>query len=451
MEDNWRLGLHLMPPEGWLNDPNGLCWYEGEYHVFFQYSPDDVNGGLKHWGHYKSKELLNWEFTGIPLRAEEPYEKDGAYSGSAFVEDGVMHLFYTGNVKEEGDYDYITAGRGANEIHAIYTPEGEVISKECVLTNADYPEYYTCHVRDPKIWKEKDTYYMVLGGRDRDDIGKVLVYASSNLKDWTFLQDICSKEPFGYMWECPDYFEVGGVKLLSISPQGIETAGHDYENVYQSGFYKLSGSIIGRYALQEFTEWDHGFDFYAPQTFSDDKGRRILVGWMGIPDADYTNPTTRRGWQHGLTIPRVLTEKGGVIYQKPVEELKELRTGSVVIENQKTIFFDIAELLVQNQEDQGFTVIIADGMNICYWPKEHCVTLEFTDAALGSGRRIRHCNIESCKDMQIFLDRSAVEIYINHGEKVMTSRYYPTEDKRSVKLQGSQCVATLWNLKPMSM
>ncbi|MDY3121551.1 MAG: glycosyl hydrolase family 32, partial [Suipraeoptans intestinalis] len=177
-EDNWRLGFHLMPPVGWMNDPNGLCWYQGEYHVFFQYCPESANNGLSRWGHYVSRDLLNWQFLGIGVEADTPWETDGAYSGCAFVEQDVMHLFYTGNVKQPGDFDYILRGREANTIHAVSRDGRSVEGKECVMRNADYGSRYSCHVRDPKVWKEADTYYMVQGGRTKEGTGEVLLFSS---------------------------------------------------------------------------------------------------------------------------------------------------------------------------------------------------------------------------------------------------------------------------------
>ena len=93
-----RLTHHLMPPTGWLNDPNGLCYFKGRYHVFFQYAPFDAEGGLKFWGHYSSDDLVSWRYEGVPLYPDSSYDCHGVYSGSAIVEDEKLHLFFTGNI-----------------------------------------------------------------------------------------------------------------------------------------------------------------------------------------------------------------------------------------------------------------------------------------------------------------------------------------------------------------
>lgn len=87
-----RLTHHLMPPTGWLNDPNGLCWYKGRYHVFFQYSPFESNGGLKFWGHYSSEDMISWRYEGVPLLPDSIYDCHGVYSGSAIAEKDKLHL-----------------------------------------------------------------------------------------------------------------------------------------------------------------------------------------------------------------------------------------------------------------------------------------------------------------------------------------------------------------------
>ena len=97
----FREKLHLMPPVGWLNDPNGLCQMDGVFHAFFQYSPFNAEGGVKMWGHYTSTNLIDWEYKGVSLYPDQPFDCHGVYSGSAFLEDGTMYLYYTGNVKLE--------------------------------------------------------------------------------------------------------------------------------------------------------------------------------------------------------------------------------------------------------------------------------------------------------------------------------------------------------------
>ena len=155
-----RLTHHLMPPTGWLNDPNGLCYFKGRYHVFFQYSPFEANGGLKFWGHYTSEDLVDWKYEGTALYPDSPYDCHGVYSGSALAESEKLHLFFTGNVKIDGDYDYINEGRETSTLHVESEDGIHFGDKEEIISFEKYPEEFTCHIRDPKVWKENDRYFM---------------------------------------------------------------------------------------------------------------------------------------------------------------------------------------------------------------------------------------------------------------------------------------------------
>ena len=142
---------------------------QGKYHFFFQYSPFDPEGGLKVWGEYTGTDLVHWQYEGTPLLPDSPWDCHGVYSGCAFTEDGLLDIFYTGNVKLDGDYDYVNSGREANTIYTCSEDGIHFREKECLLEMKDYPTGYTNHIRDPKVWKAGDTCYMVLGGRKKDN------------------------------------------------------------------------------------------------------------------------------------------------------------------------------------------------------------------------------------------------------------------------------------------
>lgn len=457
-KDGWRLRYHIMPPVGWLNDPNGLCYFHGEYHLFFQYSPSDANGSLKYWGHYASPDFLSWEYKGIALYPDMPYDCDGVYSGSALVEENEVFLYYTGNVKLSGDYDYIYSGREGNTVLAVMDENGAVSGKRLLMKNSDYPEHVSCHVRDPKVWKENGCYYMVLGARTKQDKGCVLLYESGDRLKWTLKNILEAGEPFGYMWECPDMFCLDGQRILSVSPQGLEQQGLNYANIYQSGYMSVSGDFTGKYRLGCFKEYDRGFDFYAPQTFEAPDGRRILIGWMGMPDSDYTNATVLRGWQHCMTIPRELTYKNGQIYQTPVRELEKLRGAKTQMEiNQaETIKVcgssDLA-LTFDENEPADFSLCIDDGLCIDYDKENKLFQMSFLqDSFLGCGRTKRGVILDGLKNLRLLLDTSSVEIFINSGAEVFSSRFYPEMDEDSpgnhrLSFRAGKALMTAWRLE----
>lgn len=173
---------------------------------------------------------------------------------------------------------------------------------------------------------------MVLGAQTEKLTGSAVLFTSENLTDWTFLGSIAGADSgglgsFGYMWECPDLFSLDGTDVLLVCPQGLEADGIEYHNSHQAGYF------LGRLHTEppefkhgEFTELDRGFDFYAAQTLEDDKGRRILFAWMGVPDQhEDKHPTHAYHWIHCLTMPRQLSLSNGRIIQRPLSEMKSRR------------------------------------------------------------------------------------------------------------------------------
>lgn len=433
--DPRRLAFHLMPKTGWLNDPNGLCQVNGVYHIYYQYTPFEPTGELKLWGHYTTTDFIHYADEGPVLFPDSDLDAHGAYSGSAYVEDGTMHFFYTGNLKyfDRDDYDYINSGRGSNTISFTSKNGHDFSEKKLLMTTADYPEDMSNHVRDPKVFRLGDTYYMVLGARDRESRGMVLLYESEDLKRWTYKNRITTEETFGYMWECPDLFEIDGQWFLTCCPQGVEKQGIDFENVHQNVWMKLDYDFeTDVYDISEIKLLDRGFDFYAQQTFEDENGRRILIGWMGIPDADYTNPTVESGWQHALTLPRELKVRNGKLVQKPVEELKKLRDGAgkrfEIGNGQPTDTPLLYEAIVEFSSCESMQMTLREDITLTY--SDHILTLNLGNH--GAGRTTRSVYVESLEHLQIFADTSSIELFVNHGEETFTSRIYSLEAELAI-------------------
>lgn len=429
MKNDMRQLLHLEPKIGWLNDPNGLSFFSGKYHVFFQYSPESAYGDdSKCWGHWQGNDLIHWEFMGTALFPDSPDDRNGVYSGCGLVKDGMLNLFYTGNVKEEGDHDYVTSGRGANVIRVTTSDGLNMGEKQTLLKNTDYPAICSCHVRDPKVWEENGYYRMVLGARTLDDKGCVLFYNSEDLENWSY-DNMMTVPDFGYMWECPDVIDLGGKRFLSISPQGLEHSEFEHQNVYSSGYFKFSDT------LHDFEEWDYGFDFYAPQSFTAPDGRIILIGWMGIGDIPYSNPTAELGWQHCLTIPRELTLRhdGGII-QRPMRELNTLKQTPVNFVDGEKIISQLPFYLDSFGECECFSLVI-EGILIMSF-SDGIFTLKFIDNKISGGRTVRRAKIGHFTGIEIIADKSSLEIYLNGGEKVMSTRLYPLETKVALTSYG---------------
>ena len=438
----FRQKLHLMPPVGWLNDPNGLCQFKGVYHAFFQYSPLNAEGGVKMWGHYTSRDMIDWEYQGVTLYPDQPFDCSGVYSGCAFIEDGEMYLYYTGNVKLEDrdDYDYVNSGREANTVLVTSTDGVNFGRKRLLMKNSDYPADLTLHVRDPKVWKENGVYYMLQGARTKEDSGQAIVFRSEDKLHWSFHSRIKTNDKFGYMWECPDYFEVDGTKILSASVQGLTGDQWKERNVYQSGYFVVDGDILGEYSLSDYRLWDYGFDYYAPQSFETDDGRRIQIGWMGMPDCEeYTNWTIEDGWQHCFTFPREVFMKDGLVRQRPIRELEERKILSEETKNRlETKNYTVYEAVVSDISDDQFHAVLAENLIVKY--ENNRFVIEFINSRnnkVSCGRKIRYVEMDHVTDVRILSDESSVEIFVNDGAYVFSTRYYPEEPGICIEAEGA--------------
>lgn len=439
----WRQRFHIEPPDGWLNDPNGLSFYKGEYHVYFQYSPIAPDGHTpRGWGHYHGSDLMHMTYDRAVMMPDIPEDSHGVYSGSAIENDGVLHIFYTGNVKMIGDYDYVKAGRGANVIHVTTTDGSKMSEKQVLLRNSDYPDFCSCHVRDPKVWKEGDAWKMVLGARTLDDEGCVLVYESDDLITWKYTGKVY-KEGYGYMWECPDYFEIDGKGFLSTCPQGMPHYETKWQNLNESGYFPVQGKLEDS-VLGDFTEWDMGFDFYAPQTFLDPQGRRILIGWLGIDNKAYGNATTDLGWQHCLTIPRVVTiAPNGKLRQQPIAEFDELKSNARRQSSGQTAEYPLPFELDGEPAD-SFSITLDGKLELDFDKEKKLFTMKFTDEKYGCGRTVRNAEIDNVRNIRVIADMSSIEVYINDGETVMSTRIYPDNDSVKLKVNGFE--AQVWDI-----
>jgi beta-fructofuranosidase len=456
----WRQSFHIQPQTGLLNDPNGFSYFNGEYHLFYQWFPLGPVHGLKYWYHTKSKDLVNWENAGIAIKPDHDYDRHGAYSGSAIEKEGQLYLMYTGNTRNE------KWERHPYQVMAIMNKQGE-ISKTTSPVIKEVPVGYTDHFRDPKLWNSDDTFYAVIGAQRKNHSGCAVIYKSKNLTKWTFLGEMKTElESFGYMWECPDYFELDGNGVFVFSPQGLEPVGDAYHNIYQSGY--LIGQKLDlenlTFSHGDFHELDRGFDFYAPQTTLSPDGRRLLVGWMGLPEIEY--PTDQHDWAHCLTLPRELKVKNGKLLQHPVRELIKLRKEKSNLETtitnetlkafNGTCFELICEITENNTKEFGIEFRAKDDEKtvLTYHTKDNKVVLDRSMSGQSFAEEYGTCRQSSVGGSKIkfhlFVDTSSVEIFVNDGEEVFTSRIFPNVNSNEIRffaVGGSiTFTAEKWNI-----
>ncbi|WP_154838379.1 sucrose-6-phosphate hydrolase [Staphylococcus sp. Marseille-Q1834] len=442
----YRQTFHIQPETGLLNDPNGLIYLDGKYYISHQWFPLGAVHGLKYWFNYTSNDLVTFEPQGPVLKPDTVYDSHGVYSGSAFEHEGQLYYMYTGNHRDEHWERY------ASQMIAKVDKDGTVHKFEKPVI-AHQPEGYTSHFRDPKVFEHDGEFYAIIGVQNNNELGRFLLYRTveRQLEHWEFVGELhTSLEDFGYMWECPDYFKLDGEDVILFSPQGLDAKGDKFRNIYQSGYMigELDFDSLS-FEHNEFIELDNGFDFYAPQTFVDEHGKRILIGWMGLPEINY--PTDSEGWAHCLTIPRELSVEEGKLRQRPHQALEKLRTNketalgyadkfSRMLHPYEGTHYELNIEILENEASEIYFELRTSkkcSTLITYNTREQKITLDRSESGLLPDNvtdMTRSTILDTpLTNLQIFVDTSSVEIFCNDGERVLTSRIFPDEAATGIK------------------
>lgn len=431
-----RPEVHICPPCGLLNDPNGLCWYEGWYHVFYQWHPFGPSHGMKHWAHVRSRDLVEWEWCDEMLIPTEEYEKSGCYSGNAYVnpKDGNCYLFYTANYKTE-------TGRVPKQAVAVMDPDGAIRKYEGNPVIDGAPEGMSGDIRDPFVFEQDGRYYMLLGASDQEGKGQLLLYSGRDLFSWNYegiisIRTEAGEMDLGTMVECPGYIRVENRDVLLISLIGIAPRGDRYHNQFSS--LAMVGELdLSRmeYRVETVDEMDCGFDFYAPQPFYGKDKKPMLFGWFGcgeqkLPDDEYQ-------WRHALTLPRDLHIREGRLAMLPSRPTADLFGEPVLVPDHPLAPIQPSGRMCLQWEihnDGGCRILTVGTEKDCW-----TLTVDFAAGTLTWDRSgleipvdvsygmVRTCSFLPCDQMKllIYIDNSFVEIYAQNGERVMSGRCYP--------------------------
>lgn len=317
-----RLNYHFEPQKGWMNDPNGLVFFHGKYHAFFQHYPFAPNWGQMHWGHAVSNDLLHWEELPVALFPDQHYENSGGcFSGSAIVKDDLLYLFYTSVSEELGQTQSVAISKDG--LHFEKYAENPIIRQ--------YPDDGSADFRDPKVTKIGETYYMVCGS-GKDNTGKILLFTSKNLIDWDYSGVLFAGEKYGSVLECPDFFPFNDKYILMFSQMGKQT--HATMFIY--------GDFDGKsFTPISYHTPEAGPHFYAPQTFLDNRGRRIIIGWLYSWDKKLDEGADYAG---ALSIPREVKMIDEKICTFPVKEAQHLlKNNDEFVEADKTSISILAQ------------------------------------------------------------------------------------------------------------
>ncbi len=427
---------HIEPNQGLINDPNGLIQYKGTYYFFHQWNRFRLDHSYKEWGLFTSKDMIHWKSQGSAIVPDREEDKNGIHSGSSIEYNDKLYLFYTGSNKNNGI-------RKSRQCIAI-SENGETFIKQKEVINT--PNGFTEHHRDPKVWRGQKNWWMLVGAQKLNLTGAVALYSSNDLLHWKY-ECILYDHNLDHVCECPDLFKLGEKDILVCCPQKrtvIQDISGEQEKVSSYACY-ISGvfneSKMSFTPDQDRKYFDYGFDFYSPQTFLDNKGRRIITGWMSRMDEkqEACCPTKNFGYMHCLTLPRVLTWENNRLYQRPIEELFERRhhaknyTASQGTFEAETGHF---ELHLKRNKNQSLKLYLRNRtIGIIYHLETK--TLEVSRKNWADEKiQTRQLLLPELSELQIFSDNSSAEIFVNNGAAVFSMRYFTNNKDLTIEYAG---------------
>ena len=460
-EEPHRPQFHFSPEKAWMNDPNGMVYFEGEYHLFYQYYPYASIWGPMHWGHAVSTDLVHWEHLPIALY---PDELGLIFSGSAVIDWKNTSGFGDGNTPPMvAVYTYHNM-IGERSTRNDFQTQGIAYSLDKGRTWVKYdknpviPNPGVRDFRDPKvIWHEdSQKWVMILAAKNR-----VQIYTAPNLKDWTFASEFGKDSaPQLGVWECPDLFPltVNGSNeekwVMIVSHGGGGPNGGSCTRYFVGDFD--GKTFTSDYPVKQVNWLDFGKDNYAGVTWSDvpsEDGRRIFLGWMSNWEYATRVPTTK--WRSAMTIPRTLTlrdtGKDLHLFSTPVKEMERLREKEVSLPQEKfsgkqkiqgldptlsevVVTFDLQQsnsrsfgIELSNSKGEHIRVSYDKASSLIIIDRSNAGKMDFSPAFPG----LHYIPITAKKEemeWQVFFDNSSLEVFVDGGAIVITDIFFPNED-----------------------
>jgi len=436
----WRQNFHIQPETGLLNDPNGFSYYNGRWYLFYQAFPYGTVHGLKSWYKVVSKDLVHWENQGLAILPDTVYDSHGVYSGSALPVKDKLCIFYTGNVRDE------QWNRSPYQLGAIM--DDETITKLERPLIRQVPKGYTTHFRDPQVFPYNGVYYLIVGAQTVDMQGSILVYQSKDLESWKLLGPLnFIKEKMGYMVECPQIVGLKEKPILIFCPQGLSKEIVNYHTPQPNVFLLASDINFEELTFEKSTELrilDDGFDVYATQAIDAPDGRILCVSWLGVPENEY--PVSKDGWTNCLSLVKELKVLGNNLYQYPVAEINNNKK---LIEKKESVISGVTELYQLNKNSyeleisfkpnqQGFLYLFSDEKHSRYLTitidsKKGVIEVDRSKVGIEKIEEtisIRRSEIAASVPikMNIFVDTSSFEIFINDGLRVISGLAFPEKE-----------------------
>lgn len=418
--------LHLKAPGNWLNDPNGFIYYQGKYHLFYQHFPYAPVWGTMHWGHAVSEDLIHWEHLDIAVFPTKKYDEDGAFSGSALEKDGKLYLFYSA-------VSYVE--REEENIHRVKNDNYE--TSQAMIVSADGFQFDNwtdkrllipvvrdekiadiTHTKDPKVWKEGDSYYMILGSTYRREVGRVVFFRSQDAVKWEYVSQY-RNPAYGKIIECPDVFPVGDSHVFIGSAMYLTEDGKEYQDqaVCTTAEFRTEGCELHLPDTYQYV--DYGLDLYAPHVNLDRNGRRVMMAWMRMPKA--VEEPGGKPWNGMMCQPRVVEVQNGHVYFRVhpevesyfcreaggTEEINFQKPWRMKVRLQKGDELDIGGYRIRVEDDR----IRTDRSRVFAGLEGY----RLTGATPRLGGRYA---------LDIFVEPNLIEIFVNGGQYVLSHVVY---------------------------
>ena len=468
---------HFSPRVGWLNDPNGLSYYGGKYHLFYQYHPYDSLWGPMHWGHAVSSDLVHWEYLPAALAPDQPYDIKGCFSGSAItMPDGRQMLMYTGCSEDTAD----DRGRWKQEQCIAFGNgiEYEKYEGNPVVTVNDLPVGGSMHeFRDPFIFSNGAGRYRAVAAnanKSNDGVTQICLYKSDDGLHWrreSILFEDTNK--VSIMWECPNFIDIGNEYVLIASPMDMDAEEADGSIRFPKGnnvcymigdFDDEKGKFTPHQSKDggpSYHPVDCGLDFYAPQVMRAPDGRVIMFGWMQDPENALKHDKSRKIFGQ-MTCPRELFIKQNKLCQRPIRELTELRENrleysNVDLYNGEARFPGVegrsVELCIKISPDNYDSTDVEDGVSyddfklrfaendrhyteFSFDPHNSIVAIDRNNSEdnfdIVGSRTMRVRDRHGMISLRILIDKWSAEIFINEGEQVITTTFYTEPDAKDI-------------------
>ena len=467
INDFSRPKYHIIPAANWTNETHGLIYHKGRYHIFNQKNGANLLLNTINWGHFSSPDLVSWTEHRPVLGPEPGFDERGIWSGHAVISDGKPVIVYTGG------------GQRMNGMGLAFPKDSNLLSWEKYSGNpvikGPPQQYQRTDLRDPYLWKENDTWYMIIGyGVVENGVekGSLLLYKSTDLKKWDFVHLLFTGDPendqSGVFWEMPVFWKMNGKYILLVNK--VPYKGKPAVALYWTGNFINEKFVPDHKAPKRLEVVNR---LLSPSIALDADGNTTAIAI--IPDEIEVEAAYKQGWSHLYSIPRIWTLKNDSVYQKPHPALEKLRENPAVFNNQiispgKNLALSRskhqveikAEINPGNSKKFGFIVgKNKDGSELTRIYYDFKKQEMIVDDTRSSKRAHIPLNVRSGKfnidpkqklEMHVFVDGSVVEVFINNKD-AFTTRIFPLNKESTVVelfAEGGNIQlikASVWNLK----